>query len=88
MVQNQSPEQRARDRIDDQLRASGWVVQSMAALDPSAARGVAVGRALQFAHELARGRDRRCAGSSTKPVTLGAVEPARSTCRQTTGHGS
>ena len=41
-MQNQAPEQRARDRIDDQLRASGWVVQGMAELNPAAARGVAV----------------------------------------------
>jgi type I restriction enzyme R subunit len=39
---NQQPEQRARDRIDDQLRASGWEVQGLAGLNPSAARGVAV----------------------------------------------
>ncbi|MDN3521870.1 type I restriction-modification enzyme R subunit C-terminal domain-containing protein [Halomonas ramblicola] len=42
MRNNQNPEQRARDRIDDQLRSSGWVVQSLAELNPSAARGVAV----------------------------------------------
>ena len=42
MMQNQAPEQRARDRIDDQLRASGWLVQGMAELNPAAARGVAV----------------------------------------------
>jgi len=32
MPNNQNPEQRARDRIDEQLRASGWTVQSLAAL--------------------------------------------------------
>jgi len=42
MTHNQAPEQRARGRIDDQLRASGWVVQGMAELDRSAGRGVAV----------------------------------------------
>ncbi|RLK48866.1 type I restriction enzyme R subunit [Alkalispirillum mobile] len=42
MPNNQNPEQRARDRIDEQLRASGWTVQSLAALNPQAARGVAV----------------------------------------------
>ncbi|WP_280553009.1 DEAD/DEAH box helicase family protein [Halomonas sp. 25-S5] len=42
MGNNQNPEQRARDRIDDQLRSSGWLVQSLAELNPSAARGVAV----------------------------------------------
>ncbi|QIT53883.1 DEAD/DEAH box helicase family protein [Aquisalimonas sp. 2447] len=42
MDPNQSPEQRARDRIDDQLRSSGWVVQSLAGLNPQAGRGVAV----------------------------------------------
>ncbi|WP_019582985.1 DEAD/DEAH box helicase family protein [Thioalkalivibrio sp. ALE16] len=42
MLDNQTPEQAARERIDQQLRASGWEVQSLAELDPSAARGVAV----------------------------------------------
>ncbi|ABI56477.1 hypothetical protein ACN2MM_06280 [Alkalilimnicola ehrlichii MLHE-1] len=42
MPNNQNPEQRARDRIDEQLRASGWTVQSLAALNPQATRGVAV----------------------------------------------
>ena len=42
MPDNQTPEQAARERIDQQLRASGWEVQSLAELDPSAARGVAV----------------------------------------------
>jgi len=42
MYNNQNPEQRARDRIDDQLRSSGWVVQSLAELNPAAAQGVAV----------------------------------------------
>lgn len=39
---NQNPEQQARERIDAQLAASGWVVQSKKDLDPSAALGVAV----------------------------------------------
>jgi len=39
---NQQPEQQARDRIDGQLRAAGWVVQTLSELNPSAARGVAV----------------------------------------------
>jgi type I restriction enzyme, R subunit len=42
MSDNQSPEQRARDRIDEQLRNSGWVVQGLDELNPGAARGVAV----------------------------------------------
>ncbi|MDZ7842161.1 MAG: type I restriction-modification enzyme R subunit C-terminal domain-containing protein [Gammaproteobacteria bacterium] len=42
MTHNQGPEQRARDRIDEQLRASGWKVQSLSGLNPSAGRGVAV----------------------------------------------
>ncbi|MGM0632399.1 MAG: hypothetical protein ACQETO_04410 [Pseudomonadota bacterium] len=42
MDNNQKPEQRARDCIDDQLRAAGWEVQSLADLNPSAGRGVAV----------------------------------------------
>lgn len=42
MHNNQNPEQRARDRIDDQLRSAGWVVQSLDELNPAAARGVAV----------------------------------------------
>ncbi|MCW5943859.1 MAG: DEAD/DEAH box helicase family protein [Fimbriimonadaceae bacterium] len=39
---NQNAEQRARDRIDDKLRASGWEVQDFAAMNVSAAEGVAV----------------------------------------------
>ncbi len=42
MPYNQNPEQRARNRIDDQLRSSGWVVQGLAGLNPRAGRGVAV----------------------------------------------
>lgn len=39
---NQNPEQIARDKIDAQLRASGWAVQNKSELDPTAAQGVAV----------------------------------------------
>ncbi|UWR12446.1 DEAD/DEAH box helicase family protein [Sulfitobacter mediterraneus] len=39
---NQNPEQIARDKIDAQLRASGWTVQNKSELDPAAAQGVAV----------------------------------------------
>ena len=39
---NQSPEQIARDQIDDRLRASGWHVQDKDALDFNAGLGIAV----------------------------------------------
>src|SRR6056297_1483168 len=39
---NQSPEQLARDQIDDRLRKSGWHVQDKDALDFNAALGIAV----------------------------------------------
>ncbi|MBL4558301.1 MAG: hypothetical protein JKP98_18320 [Rhodobacteraceae bacterium] len=39
---NQTPEQLARDRIDERLRASGWRVQDKDALDFNAGLGVAV----------------------------------------------
>lgn len=39
---NQNPEQVARDKIDAQLRASGWSVQDKSELDLTAALGVAV----------------------------------------------
>ena len=39
---NQTPEQLARDRIDERLRASGWHVQDKDALDFNAGFGVAV----------------------------------------------
>jgi type I restriction enzyme R subunit len=39
---NQNPEQIARDDIDRQLQASGWLVQSKARMDLSAGLGVAV----------------------------------------------
>ena len=39
---NQNPEQIARDRIDDRLRAAGWHVQDANAIDFHAALGIAV----------------------------------------------
>ena len=39
---NQTPEQRARDKIDKMLVASGWVVQSKKQIDFNAGLGVAV----------------------------------------------
>ena len=39
---NQTPEQAARDRIDDRLRASGWRVQDRDAIDFNAGPGIAV----------------------------------------------
>ncbi len=39
---NQNPEQIARDKIDELLRSSGWVVQSKSELNPMASLGVAV----------------------------------------------
>lgn len=39
---NQTPEQIARDRIDDRLRAAGWHVQDKGALDFNAGLGIAV----------------------------------------------
>jgi type I restriction enzyme R subunit len=39
---NQNPEQRARDRIDAQLRASGWIIQDKKRIDLGAGPGVAV----------------------------------------------
>lgn len=39
---NQNPEQVARDRIDDRLRASGWHVQNKDELDFNAGLGIAV----------------------------------------------
>ena len=41
-VANQTPEQFARDRIDQRLRASGWRVQDRNAIDFNAGPGVAV----------------------------------------------
>jgi type I restriction enzyme R subunit len=37
-----TPEQEARQQIDKQLEAAGWVIQDRDAIDLSAARGVAV----------------------------------------------
>ncbi len=42
MAPNQNPEQIARDRIDEMLRASGWVVQSKNEIDFSVSKGIAV----------------------------------------------
>jgi len=42
MSENQNPEQQARDRIDAQLRAAGWVVQAKNKVNFGAAGGVAV----------------------------------------------
>ena len=39
---NQNPEQIARDRIDDRLRAAGWDVQDSNAIDFNAGLGIAV----------------------------------------------
>ena len=39
---NQTPEELARDRIDDRLRAAGWQVQDKDALDFNAGLGIAV----------------------------------------------
>jgi len=43
---NQNPEQIARDRIDDRLRASGWRVQDKDAIDFNAGPGIAVRESL------------------------------------------
>ena len=37
-----TPEQEAREEIDDQLRQTGWAVQNASEMDISAAAGVAV----------------------------------------------
>ena len=37
-----TPEEKAREEIDQKLRLSGWVIQNMDELNPSAAPGVAV----------------------------------------------
>jgi type I restriction enzyme, R subunit len=42
MVANQSPEQVARDQIDERLAEAGWRVQNMKDLDWSAGQGIAV----------------------------------------------
>lgn len=41
-MDNQNPEQLARDHIDKQLKACGWVVQSKKQINLGAALGVAV----------------------------------------------
>ncbi|WP_177431776.1 type I restriction endonuclease [Stutzerimonas urumqiensis] len=42
MTLNQNPEQLARDRIDEQLRQAGWVVQAQKKINFSVGSGVAV----------------------------------------------
>jgi len=42
MTENQTPEQKARDNIDAQLKLAGWVVQSAKKIDFSAGLGIAV----------------------------------------------
>ena len=42
MRPNQNPEQAARDRVDQLLAASGWLVQSLKALDWNAGPGIAI----------------------------------------------
>ena len=42
MIMNQTPEQMARDTIDRQLSASGWIVQSRKQMNLNAGLGVAV----------------------------------------------
>ncbi len=37
-----TPEQKAREIIDQRLKQSGWLIQDMKGLNPSAAAGVAV----------------------------------------------
>ena len=39
---NQTPEQQARDAIDRQLIAAGWIVQDKHAIDFNAGRGIAI----------------------------------------------
>lgn len=42
MSDNQNPEQKARDNIDELLRLSGWIVQHSKKMDFSAGVGIAV----------------------------------------------
>lgn len=42
MMQNQNPEQIARDKIDTMLQQAGWKVQDRKAIDWSAGLGIAV----------------------------------------------
>lgn len=42
MTENQTPEQKARDNIDAQLKLAGWVIQSAKKIDFSAGLGIAV----------------------------------------------
>jgi type I restriction enzyme R subunit len=39
---NQNPEQLARDRIDSQLSASGWIIQDKKSFNLTAGKGVAI----------------------------------------------
>jgi len=39
---NQTPEQKARDQIDNQLNACGWVIQNKCEINLSAGNGVAI----------------------------------------------
>ena len=39
---NQNPEQKARDRIDKQLIAAGWLVQDKKSINLNAGPGIAV----------------------------------------------
>lgn len=52
---NQNAEQRARDRIDAQLREAGWTVQNAVAMNLNAADGIAV-RELEDGARLRQGR--------------------------------
>ncbi len=42
MTENQNPEQKARDKIDELLKQAGWTVQSAKKIDPNAGLGQAV----------------------------------------------
>jgi type I restriction enzyme R subunit len=42
MIMNQTPEQMARDNIDRQLSASGWIIQNKKQMNLNAGLGVAV----------------------------------------------
>ena len=37
-----TPEQRAREQIDAQLRAAGWIVQDCSGMNLAAGRGIAI----------------------------------------------
>ena len=42
MINNQTPEQKARNEIDKKLNDAGWIVQEKSMIDWSASRGIAV----------------------------------------------